>query len=554
MPEHQGTCTFPTLNRITHASFTLSHGVSPSSAIITVDDQATRPTSGGTLAFAFGNTRITFPECRINDAQGTLSKGRKIQFHIMDRRWKWQPENGGGAVWGHYNEREPNKKTTKAKYKKTPQQLASILLDAMGESGYDVSRMPNNTLPEVNWVAENPSLALAKLCDSLNCRVVLHLDNHVRIHRKGIGARLPELNAITYGYGINPPERPDTITIVGEKSLFQSRLKLQPICQDTDGQYKHPDQLRWKPSRGWEHEEPQYLESITDKQQRKLAIRDMFHLFEITGEQADGTANVPGYGGPAISERTHLLPLESHQIQFDTQPDGTLKVRPAQVYGEFYDNVQDGNDSQRLPSFSDTKKGTKYPGTFAIDAKSGHVRFTHPVYKHNDSTLWYFPDLAIETAYAVTHHAYNQKVHHVRSRDLPGRRLGTGAKIVTIDGLQRTFVAKYNNDGDRVTAIDDSRDGFDREANYYIDQHAARYENVETNNLTYTGILPIDLDGLRQQVTWKVGGAAAATTQASTNTEHNKNIPPYERRRQFEKQHERRFPPGFLNMLTEGER
>lgn len=531
MSDSQGICTFPTLNRITSASFTLSHGITPSSAIVTVDFQAARPAAGGTLSFHFGRTRVNFPGCRINTARGSYSRGRRIQFQIVDRRWKWQANNGGGHITGKYNVRQPDGKIQKGT-RKSSQELAGMLLDAMGESGYDVSQMPNGGNPQVDWIAVSPAQELAKLCDALGCRIVLHLDNRVRIHRQGVGAGLPTAGALTHSYGIDPPERPDRVDVYGEETRVQSRLGLLAIGQDLDGEYKPVQLLSYAPPKGWEFENPAIFASlIGKKKETQLAFRDIFRLYEVF-EQADGTSKVPGLGIRARST-ADLLPLGESKIELDKKQNG--RPAPAELFGEFYDDVNQ-NDRNFIPTFANTKPGTKCPVDFSIDSERGHVRLNEPLFfqkKRGDGFLWEFPDLAIETSYAVINAANNQKYHYTKGRDLPGRSLSTGTRAIRIEGLQRTFVAKYNDRGDKVESVEDSRAAFDDEADFYIDQLAARYTNVETNDVTYAGILPIDLDGLRQQVTWKVGNGPA-TTQASTNTEHNFAVPSYDRRRQSE--------------------
>ena len=73
------------------------------------------------------------------------------------------------------------------------------------ESAADVSELPNQARPRVDWVSANPARALATLCDALGCRVVLDLDDAVSIRRVGVGAELPDLGIQrTESFGIDP--------------------------------------------------------------------------------------------------------------------------------------------------------------------------------------------------------------------------------------------------------------------------------------------------------------------------------------------------------------
>ena len=133
-------------------------------------------------------------------------------------------------------------------------------------------------------------------------------------------------------------------------------------------------------------------------------------------------------------------------------------------------------------------------------------------------------------SYSVTESRTNQKKRHTHKRNLPGRRLGTGSRIVHRDGVVREVRAVYGEQGtpeeNKVESIADTEPEFHRRANFHLAAIAEQYRNVETNDVTYAGILAIDLDGAVQQVTWKVGGGPA-TTQASTNIEHNFAVPSY---------------------------
>jgi hypothetical protein len=70
-------------------------------------------------------------------------------------------------------------------------------------------------------------------------------------------------------------------------------------------------------------------------------------------------------------------------------------------------------------------------------------------------------------------------------------------------------------------------------ASYYLRGMAARYRLEGGETRQYIGIIPIDPDGFRQQVTYSVG-PGGATTVASTNSEHSDVIPNYPERRRRE--------------------
>ena len=199
---------------ILSGSFTLSHGITPSTGTLQVLVQQQPYEAGGTLAFEFGSTKFEFPDCRIIAGSATMgNEGESVTLTIQDRRWKWVNQH----ISGWYNKRSPDGQISKEPidFEKTPQELAKLLLDEMKEGGYDVSKLPNDDRPEVNWDYANPAQELANLAEMYGCRVVLGLDNKVRLCVLGDGPPIPANGReVTDSIGVDPPERPDSIKFV----------------------------------------------------------------------------------------------------------------------------------------------------------------------------------------------------------------------------------------------------------------------------------------------------------------------------------------------------
>ena len=189
MAPPQGLASFPGIRIILSASMTFSDGISPSTCTIRFPPDEEITEQVGTLKFTYGDEVIEFPEAGIvfNSLKADAS-GQEWSIQIQDRRWKWQY----GIISGIYNLRKSDGRLDPVLPRKTPQELATLLLDAMGEVGYDVSKLPNKSRPETAWTTANPAKELASLCESLSCRIVLGLDNKVRILVDGEGADLPD--------------------------------------------------------------------------------------------------------------------------------------------------------------------------------------------------------------------------------------------------------------------------------------------------------------------------------------------------------------------------
>jgi hypothetical protein len=180
------------------ATVNLTHGTSPSVARLSLVPQATLPSEFGTLTLSFGSVSLELPGCRLDygSVQRTTT-GEISQVSILDRRWRWR----FGQISGTYNIRRDDASLEQGQAgaissERTPQQLATLCLEAMAESQFDVSDLPNDARPTVEWDREVPAQALAALCDQLGTQVVLQLDNRVALRRVGQGAELPPIDAL----------------------------------------------------------------------------------------------------------------------------------------------------------------------------------------------------------------------------------------------------------------------------------------------------------------------------------------------------------------------
>jgi len=518
MPDLQGLAHFPGLQQIISASFSLVHGITPSSCLITFAPQAAYTASLGTLSFTFGSVRIDFPECAANNPSMRFSQQGHVQtLTVLDRRWRWQY----GEITGRYNRRLPSGVIdTEEGNEKTPQELAKLLLEAMKEQNFDLSTLPNKSRPIIFWDSANPAQELASLCESLNCRIVLTLKNKVVIHRLGEGSELPlggvEMSA---GIGVDALLRPSKIAIKGGPTRFQSKLKLEAVGEDTEGEIKKIDDLSYKPANGWETVPTDSFGDVAAAQ-HSLAAKTVFKWYRVVS-QADGTQNVPGYG--AVDAVKQILPIGDKLNQEAVDVDGVKRPLEAFVEGVFYPEGEDR---------ANTAAGTRYPADkhgFSIDAQRGIVQFSQPVVKvapgeHGQAELY------LTTTYEVTDE------EGVKVRDQWDRAVDqnnkTGPRVVWHPEIVAKFRAEYD-DQNNVTETINNRPTIDPEGEHYLDALVKEYEPRPATTIQYAGLVPIEPDGAIQQVTWTVGGSGA-TTHASRNIEGHRVTPSYKERRRQE--------------------
>ncbi len=534
-----GIATFPGLQQIVQASYTLSHGITPGVATVEIAPQPGLTAAAGPLVFTFGSVQLVFPDCRINEMSYRRNDAGLIwALQIFDRRWKWQ----FGEVTGHYNLRHANE-TLDTSTAKTPQQLATLLLQAMGESRFNVGDLPNETRPEVHWDYANPAQELADLCESLSCTIVLQLDNTVRICRAGQGGELPAPPVVMDdSASLDLVERPDWIRWVGGPTQAQFTFSLEAVGLDTDDKVVPINNLSYKPADGWNREIAGRYWGVEDtnppgpiggqqrdnpRNPRTLAKNTVWRWYRI--KEILGNVNWDQLLGREFGFRLEridqLLPLTPELLL--TDETRTPKKRlPALVQGVF-----------RKPDTSvrNTTLWAQYERPFDIDVAQGIVKFADYVYQWseglhqpNDAELYL-------TCICSLKHQTTGALHRVtRTYLFGGQQAGAGPQVIREDETALTIRLVYdNNGGIRQTITNESE--VNPAAQYALATAVMGYQVRSPRNMSYAGLLPINPDGAIQQVSWSVVEGQGATTRASRNHEFSLAVPSYKERRMLEK-------------------
>lgn len=492
---------------------TVSHGITPAACLIEMTPQASLTQTSGTLKFTFGTDVVTFPDCVIDSGSLRLTSAGFIWFlRVLDRRWRWKYTE----ISGWYNRRLADG-SIDTNLEKTPQELASLCLDAMGEVGYTVVDLPNSHRPEVNWVSNNAANELAILCDAVGCRVVYETKtNRVALRLKGVGAQLPLGPAINESFGLDPAERPDKLKFVGGPTLHQWRLTLEPMGLETDGSIKPIDDLSYKPTLGWKDITPENFTSIIEdvgEDERNLALTSVFRWYRVKVTLNE----IPG-----VQKLWQLLPLRDVLIEkYVDSADNEFRSKPAEVIGTFYNGIVD---------YANSPARTKYTGTFTVNAERGIVEFSEPVYKftgtNNEEVAE--ADITLETSFTILDFDTRQHDRFVRELQLS---VGDAVQIIRRDEVVLTERAVYI--GGDVSSIIDNQVDVETEADHYLDAVKDQHQKVTAFEVEYAGLITINLDGAIQQITYSVG-PGACRTRISRNNEHDLAIPSYERRREIE--------------------
>lgn len=538
MVDPQGLILYPGLNPLPGGSFTLSHGIRPSVANIPCQAVSTNLPETGPLTLTYGGVQIVFPDCRVVDAK-QQSRGLTWNVQIQDRRWRWQ----FGEISGVYNQRDPDGQLSLDVPRKSAQDLARLLLSSMGEQGYDVSALPKLEYPGVEWEHSNPAVELDRLCERYGCRVVLGLNNRVKIVKVNQGIQLPMVPGLFVhgqaGYGSKP--LPRYVRVIMAPIRFQSKFQLAAVGLDTDGEIKPIDKLSYMPPGGWSTQDPRLFsgiqagdagpaanlqEAVRKKNARVLALATVYRWYRID-KLADGTMHPNGLDkelGP-FDQLWQYLPISTELVEKVKDSQGKEIPRKAWIEGEYWPGSED---------YKNTAPHTQYSKNWTLDADQGIVQFDEPVIRVDEAQrTWGGPaSLYLTCSYQLQRRAdeyYGVFVRGYRTREVNRRAKEHEGLTVWAEDLLPTIRHVYD-DNNRVTTVERNQDDLDSEADELIEAELAKYTPEVPRDHTYAGFVRIEPDGAIQQVTWSTTGQGVFT-RASRMQEHAMNTAFHEERR-----------------------
>jgi hypothetical protein len=642
---------WPGLNTHFDAYMTVGHGVYPGVCIITCPAQDNPIAAFGTLVFHAGESAMKFPACRVDKLEMGIdpNRGRIWQITILDRRWRWQFE----TIKGWYNVRLGNL-SIKPGTEKTPQELAALCLDAMGETVYDVSAMPNSLRPEVRWdPPAAPMNALSDLCDMTACRIIpwFHkgVFDGVRVIPFGDGEALPPTD-LEFNEGCDTAELPDKAGVyagptiidvhlplnavissdlfsnctISPQSLFGANLNAASVFQ----RFPAPDENAlpvYDPERV---PPPWWLWRECSALLRKLMQNQIGAWFwfpvpqqlppnmlpAVVGTWASWTAQmqaklreealryyqvrlpftVPGWG-EVTSHDQYVLETE-RAVTFEDIQTGVIRRAPAYVYGSY--NIDSyGVNSEALWDLLhtpvDPNKPLVYQGGFSIDPENRLVRFGEHMYRNTcpenkyakvkktiynitgteqwvpkpwlDSgvtdaagqpifTMYWEPAaLVLVTAIRLldnnrSQHRYSKvidviptgKKKKISKKGLPPDETRTdwsAHEDIQLRGRVKYTMATSNYPKNWIKPVKTeylNEKECEDNASFYLSARMQKYQTRVPQRARYPGLVPIQLDGAIEQVTYSSSNTEGAYTVACRDSEWAYGtLMPYEQRRQL---------------------
>ncbi len=413
-----GFCTWPGIDQVIEAQFTLCQGVRPSVCTLEIAPQVGAVAIEGVLTFQYADEIIEFPGCRVDQASFTYGpSGLLWRLSIWDRRWCLR----FGWIARSSNERHDDVPAAGSPALVPNAGVPPIVIPtidgwsvekrarwprsswtALGEKGYDVSAMPDNVYPEAFWIYDNPAQQLGQLAESVGCRVALGVDNIVRVVRNCAGAILPAGAILQTSDVASPPVVPEAVLFVGGKTRYQTNFILEPVGEDTDGTIKPIDQLSYTPASGWRdwqsidppsasgfssqnvagwETDPRSLQALGIKgnlglqmqlgyvNPRELARRTVWRWYRIkmfgledfaAGKQQSQGVVVPNRPGDPIKYLWQILPIEDVCVEGYYDELRIFRPRPAR-----------GGDVFRAESARAGRRRRPAPGTGRLHRGAG---------------------------------------------------------------------------------------------------------------------------------------------------------------------------------------
>lgn len=516
-----------------NGTFTFQAGVSPSRATIHTRLGAVYPQIG-TMRITDGSIFVDFPNCRVvrHTIVSTGGRGRWRQIIIEDRRWRWWLSR----ISGEYNELDRGSRDIATQ--KSARKLAALCLDRMGETGYNVTALPDDAYPQVAWDSEVAPVALDAICQEFGCVVVLnHRSNTVRVWKVNAGSKpLIDSRAMDATPSQEPQVVPPQLIFEGGPTLWQRDLLLEPIGIETQKNrevIRPIDELSYKPTTGWESEDPRAFYGV-DEEKRDLAKRCIWKMFRVkppfklepppTKLKVD-TDKVANFFTVASDELWRILPLQPKQLASRSAPDNS-QLRDAVLVGAFIEGkVTRANNADKtdydftnpevqLPAEDDNPflDYLVYQEGFHLDAAAGIVVTGRPVY-YLENGECKAPYLRLRTSFGLRHKTTRNFVCQQFYFNPPNPTLGA----VTPETVKQGDVVFSIQEGrgaaqaGQISALTNANDFIALAQTYLLERINALYPD-EAISIPYKGfVFDYGITGATRAISWSTSPAGGST-------------------------------------------
>ena len=475
---------------IEHADMVLSRGVQPSVCCLVAYPQSAIPPVADLQLIQAGGSRIVFKDCAVEggiSAPQTPRRGQRLRLKLYDRRWKWQ----FSRIDGEYNKPTPAGSIDSGTYEDY-YNLIDKLLRAMGETTHSIT-LPEHkiTPPYVKWSGANAATQLSRLLDRVGCTLVLGLDNRVYVMPVGVGNNIPTQGSETLKqFGSTRGVMPEFVTIVFANTRWQSRLKLEAVGMDSDGDIKKITDLKYKPDNGWEYEWPYTMPNVSTSS-RPYALETVFRWYRVKS-MGDGTLNLPGKF--EVSSIEDIYPISNKLLTTMTSNKHNY-AENANNIGTWYRGDLKG-DNQSANSRLDVP--------FEIDAEMGIVKFAEPVFQLSSNTikaatLYLTASYAADTIHSTGKSNYEKSI----ATNLPGAH---GDAVLCDKTRFRSIIQNYSTVHPlSKKSVTDNRSDLDDFSIRHLLAYKHNFNTADQATMQWVGLEPVACTGHVRQVRWTVG-------------------------------------------------
>lgn len=459
-------------------------GPHPSSFFLVVAPDTDVACETGDLVFTdtdSGQT-LTFKDCVVDKAwlREHYSREPERMWHvrILDRRVQWANQ----FYTYEANVRCPDD-TIQPWSEKTAREIATELLDLMGEVGYDVSEVPENVYPYVAFSGP-PAFALSEMARRLGGWLVLKNDDSVALCWPGNGTDIADSNGSFTPYHNIALEKPANVKVICGDTWWESMFYLEAVgLEDITFEVKTLATLSYAPGGGFGW--PQFFADVNEDY-RSLAFRSVYRWYRVVnltaGSYTPTSASEPG------TTIDQLLPLRGMMCRGDGATCHANQDRPGEceVYGVWWpwsDHPCNVGSCQL------------YPGGFDLEEENGIVKFHEHVFTLS-SGCPAAADLKLWAAhrFRMADGSYDRKEFTYAVADGTGEDLCIYVPELFLVYKQRYDTCSTPSTTSNLTALTVEADAIGA---LWV---AAIEDCFDVKRLEYAYIVPTDLDGDIAQV------------------------------------------------------
>ena len=472
------------------AQFTLGIGPQPSTGSLSLAGTG-HSLSTGDLVFDDGiNAPVTLADLEVYEQREHSGEdGEFTTIQVRDRRWRWAKEAHVTGVW---NRREADGSTIPAALQKTARELVSLCLDAMGETGYDVSALPNDFYPYVNWEFEPAVRAANDICAMCGCTLSLDASDNVQVVTLGSGDDPPAADRESEDEATTSTEKADVYIVRGGRKVIQRTSTLVAVGLDTDGTVQTLVDLSY------------YAAAVAKWGSIFAAALSHFQAWDNATDRAKYVAATQSVGRwfRLPSDDLPYLPALSNICETKTENSKEVWKRPYATSSSLY---LKGVDEVRRSASGEIS------APWDLDAEAGIVKLRRDV-AWADADCSAFATIKLVWAYESI-----QSDGTLTDDDFYTYEDGSGTSEHVEDAdwlVLRGIIA--DGETDPTWQNDTELDAIAAKIVSYIKETEA---TRSSGDYRYGKILSLRPDGKIRQVTWQVSEKAGAETRLIVNTD-----------------------------------